>query len=358
MTFDRDPTEVLADLLRTHHVEVGRDDRDPAWLTLPRGVRASAAVYDRGRHGDLQAVQLDVLFEPWTGCVMNESCAGFGTDRESTLASAWQNFAAGSFHVLLATLLYHDTEEVDRTMWDIDGIPRAVTLGGVVSRGARPDDDGWLHAFEAAVRTAILPEGLHWIRLFYAQVEGEEVACEVLLDNVPWEEVQEPMAAFAWPASDDYYSVRLFLVVQGGLDIRRAMAVLIDHAIRGDDQVVEELVKLGYELTDARLLVALVPLAFGRVVASDVFREAPPRFSDTAVLVTADGEEPLLLDEDPFFAEATFLARQTMSIESMAPDHINALLGRSAELAIVQAAIDGRIDPGELELPPPRISLT
>jgi hypothetical protein len=39
-------------------------------------------------------------------------------------------------------------------------------------------------------------------------------ACEVLLDNTTWGPVQERMETAGWPAGDDFYSVRLFLILQ------------------------------------------------------------------------------------------------------------------------------------------------
>ena len=38
--------------------------------------------------------------------------------------------------------------------------------------------------------------------------------CEVLLDNEVWNEMQAEMAAVDWPSGQDFYSVRVFLVVQ------------------------------------------------------------------------------------------------------------------------------------------------
>jgi hypothetical protein len=44
-------------------------------------------------------------------------------------------------------------------------------------------------------------------------VQGRALACEVLLDNDVWEEVQTEMAAVNWPCGQEFYSVRVFLVI-------------------------------------------------------------------------------------------------------------------------------------------------
>jgi hypothetical protein len=49
-------------------------------------------------------------------------------------------------------------------------------------------------------------------------VQGRALACEILLDNEVWEEMQAEMAAIDWPCGQEFYSVRLFLVIQDKQD--------------------------------------------------------------------------------------------------------------------------------------------
>src|SRR5262249_55783631 len=158
------------------------------------------------------SVQLDVRFEVAPGQTVIESFAGVGQTREQALADALQNFAANSFHVILAAFLERDDAQVSKEEWSMGGRKRSVTVGNVGIRGKPPVQGaqlvGWFKLFEEKLKSEQLAPGTHWVRLYYAQLRGKAIACEVLLDNEMWEEMQADMAAIDWPAGQDFYSVR------------------------------------------------------------------------------------------------------------------------------------------------------
>jgi hypothetical protein len=55
---------------------------------------------------------------------------------------------------------------------------------------------------------------LCWIRFYYGHLSDPTRITEVLLNNEPWPEVAEAMEAVAWPQSESFYSVRLFLILR------------------------------------------------------------------------------------------------------------------------------------------------
>jgi hypothetical protein len=55
---------------------------------------------------------------------------------------------------------------------------------------------------------------IHWLRIFFADPQGFGQTAEVLLDNELWDEAQEAVGSLTWERSNDYYSVRRFLVLQ------------------------------------------------------------------------------------------------------------------------------------------------
>ena len=150
-----------------------------------------------------------------------------------------------------------------------------------------------------------LPEGTHWVRVFSSQ-EGVKVTTEVLLDNVPWDDVHTTLARFPWPVSPSYYSARVFLFAQGGVDVSHAIADLVSRPEADDVDLAMAMIARGVDATDADLLVALVPVAFGRLLFED--RKIP--FSPFAMLASRSGSAPrqIRLDEDPIFTEETWLA--------------------------------------------------
>jgi len=344
-----DPVEGLAAVLAGHQVD---SQRDGDWLLLPRGCRATARFHVRG---EAPVIQLDVMFEPWTGCQVVESVVGVGPSREQREAGAWQAFTAASLHVLLAAFLYHEEVPVERTAWQIHGSTRAVTIGPVVGRGTDPGERGWLDAVRDVIEGSNLPEGTHWIRVFYAHDHRAKLACEVLLDNQPWPEARDIVEEIEWPVRDDYYSVRLFLVVQGGTDVSRAVALFADQPGLDDDDYARALIAAGADPGDAALMVAMVPLAFGRVMVEGL----EVGFSPTATVQRRGGGPPaeVVLDDHPIFSEAAFLAERSQEQGTLSRDQFLSIALRSAEIDALNQALEAGAQPADLEFAPPIVSV-
>jgi len=341
---DRIPLDVLQELLSRHGIDAPVEGD---WLRLPRGCRCAARFIQLQSDG---AIQLDVAFEPWQGALVLESCAGFGERRAEQEADAWRRFAAGSLHVLLAAFLYDEAVPVERTAWEIDGLTRAVTISDALTRGEPPDLAPWRNAIRSAIMGSTLPEGTHWIRVFVAQLQGT-LTTEVLLDNEPWEYAAEQLAGFIWPVGGDYYSVRYFLVVQGGIDVSRAIADLVAHLDADDDQLVELMQARGVDARDADCLVALIPLAFGRLLLE---RLQVPLCPDVVFVSRAGMSQKTcrLLDE-PIYCEAIWLAERA----TLTRDQSSSIARRSPEVKAVEAMIEQGQAPGRLVLSSPHVSV-
>lgn len=317
-------SETLRDLFASHRLEA---QLDGDWVLLPRGCRARVVPIERNR----TVLQLDVVFEPWTGTPVIESCVGFGETRTEQEADAWRIFATGSLPVLLAAFFYDDEVEVRRTMWEIDGLQRPVTIGATVTRGDPPELDTWWEAARDLIEDSTLPEGTHWIRLVIAQ-EDAEVVTEVLLDSEPWAHGQAALSELAWPASPDYYSARIFLVLQGGLDVGRAVADLIAGAGGDDTALTAALLERGVDETDAAMMVGLIPIAFGRVMLAHL--EVP--FAPEADLTSraSGASHRVRLEDQPIFTEATWFAERG----TLSQDQFLAIALRSPELRLIHEA--------------------
>ncbi len=337
-----DPLAALADLLAAHQVE---HTLDGDWLLLARGCRARAFHHEIGP----TVMQLDVRFEPWIGTPVLESCAGFGPTPAAQRADAWRTFAMGSLPVLLATLLYHDDAEVERTAWEIDGLVRAVTLGGLVVRGEPPERDRWRAAVQELIVGSALPEGLHWIRAYVALHEDEVLDTEVLLDSQPWDHGQEALTGFRWPRVDGMASLRLFVVVQGGLDVSRAIADLALAGAREDDGVVGAMAARGVDPLDAAQVIALVPLAFGRLLLEPLGVE--PASEGVLVSRATGGERAFAVASHPLVDEASFLAGRGTLTE----DQFLAVARRSTEVRAFEAFVEAGHEPSDFRPRPPRV---
>jgi hypothetical protein len=208
--------ELLLDLFRAHAIEAVAEDE---WITFPnRTLRAGASIVRDTEQRGWMSAQLAVRLEIAPGQTILESFAGLGETREKAIADALHNFSVNSFHVFLAAFFRSRDEQVTQEEWIIGGRTSRVTIGNLGIRGKPPVQGerllGFFKQFEDKLKAKHLQPGTHWVRLYYGQMQRKAIACEVLLDNGEWEELQSEMAAIDWPASEDFYSVRVFLVIQ------------------------------------------------------------------------------------------------------------------------------------------------
>lgn len=207
--------DVLVQLFSGHGVEAARHGDGVVFPAHP-GLWANGEafrMYER-------IAQLDVRLGVEPGRMLVESVSGIGMTDGEQILNGLEAFTSTTFHVLLTAFFglpeCHGTERLE---WEIGGRKRVVFLGVVGTRfGFPPGPDGqpdlrFYHHFERHLKAQPLPPGTHWVRLYQMRFRGEATANEVLLDNDPWPEMQEAMAAFEWPATEKHYDVRLFLVI-------------------------------------------------------------------------------------------------------------------------------------------------
>jgi hypothetical protein len=191
--------------------------RSGNWIMVDGGrLFVRAAHFDQIQHAQSLVLQTDFIFLTPSGQHIIESFAGIGTDQRSALIDACKSFQDSAFHVLLVTCLEYSCEHVDRESWTIGGSVRVLTFGWLRTRGQFPLDL-WPPVFKAMqsqMESIQLSAGLHWVRYFYAHIPGENPTVEVLVDNEPHQALASAASSLPWPASDTFYSARLFFTVQ------------------------------------------------------------------------------------------------------------------------------------------------
>lgn len=208
--------QFLIDLFQHHGIEATVQN---GVIVFPgQSMMLTGEIVQEIKHPDQLIVQLDVRLKIASGRELVESFAGFGGTREKAEMSALEAFATGSFHVLLASFFGKPDEQVHLEEWTIANQKRRVILGNIMIRGKLPveqaQNNEWFKIFETKIKAANLSPGPHWIRLYFAQMKNNQMDCEVLLDNQTWEPIQTQMAAFNWPKSENFYTLRVFLVIQ------------------------------------------------------------------------------------------------------------------------------------------------
>jgi len=348
--------EFLSQLFHSHGVETVKQEE---WVLLADGRhRVRAAVTDRSEQPAGSWVRLDVQMVLAPGKHVIESFAGLGADLAEAVADAQRNFALNSLHVLLATFYARGLDQVQRDVWLIGGEQKEVVTGGLAVRGEVPTEvpGSLLNAFAEAIRAQRLSPGIHWVRLYYAMMESGRTICEVLLDNEPWPELQAQMAAYPWPKSGQFYSVRQFLTIRGGLDLGDVVAAWCRLKEASDAEICAELRSRGEDPVEVEKSVALVPLAFGRVILEPM----RVRVCDYALVPNPDskGSAEIVLLDEPIFAAALAYARDARAKGLMTRDEYLAVAGRSAELDGVNQALNAGSKPEDLVLGPPLLFLS
>ncbi|WNG37225.1 hypothetical protein F0U61_28785 [Archangium violaceum] len=350
-------TPPLRELLQLHDVTC-LEEGD--WLRLgPSGPRAQAWFVNAQSHPSHHSVQLDVVLELWTGRVLIESFGGFGKTAQEAERDAFENLARGSLHVLLGAFVRPPDEHVTVEEWELSGVRRRVILGNIQGRGVQPSAEAtraWFQELERALKALPLVSGTHWLRVYYAQQASQTMVLEVLLDNQEWPELKEALEKAPWPSAPEFLSQRLFLVLQGGVDVSRAVAAFVAPSDRDDELIYEELRSQGATPLEAEKLVAYLPLAFGQVLVQHM----GPRFPDSALFVTAGtrNERPVFLPEDPLWCESIRLAEEAIADGSLTRDQFNAIALRSSTLHALNNALNAGSKPEDLVFAPSVITLS
>lgn len=330
----------LKNIFQQHGVEC---EEESNILIFPKErMTAYAKIFDMSTL-PTKLLQLDVILKIGIGKEIVESCIGIGMDTNAAIEDAWKNFLKNTFHVLLATFFIPEDEElVNRLEWVVNGRKYNVTMGQMTFRGNLPKTFSlkWYEEFESMIKEQDLSPGTHWIRLFYAQSVNEMLSCEILLDNNVWKSVESKVRAFNFPKNNDYLSIRIFMVMQDGLEISRAVAILasIDD---GESDIIMELKKTGMSTIDAEKAQIFIPLAFGRVFLRSMTTAS---FSDEAIITNDNNEEiNIALNDELIYTEAYKLAEEVMTNGQIDKNHLERILVQSSEFNAYNNALhEGR----------------
>jgi len=209
--------EILLKLLESHGVSAAVQSD---WIETSTGYKLAASVVREmpSRKGTVN-LQLDFYVALPDGRLLIESFAGLGTSRAEAIKDGVQNYVSNSFHAILSSVSdVADSDQVEIEEWEIDGRKRKVVVGGM---GIRRFTDaefnpptGWFATVQKQIEQLPLDQRCHWIRCYYAQMEGKPMAIEALLDNEESAILVDTMKQIEWPIDSEFYGLRVFLVVQ------------------------------------------------------------------------------------------------------------------------------------------------
>ncbi|MFB1482158.1 DUF6348 family protein [Corallococcus sp. RDP092CA] len=348
--------EPLGELLRAHGVPFQEED---GWLRVePGGPRLQAQIIATRTEPDLCLRQLDVVLEPWTGRWVIESAGGFGPTEQEAWEDGLQNFTRGSLHVLLSTFLLPPDDHVTVETWRVGGIDRKVILGDIVSRGdgtAPSHEEPWIATLEEAIKSLPLPSGTHWVRVYYCQMDGARLSLEVLLDNEPWQALADRLDKASWPSAPGFLSRRLFLTLQGGVDVSRAVATWL--GLSEDDDPIALFQEQGATRLEAEKLDAYLPLAFGEPMLKRLGAMAPisAEFTANPPMI----QRTILLAEEPLWREAVQLAEEAFQGKTrLTREQLVHISNSGATVRALNGLLNRGSDPKDVRFTPTLIVLS
>ncbi|MBD8348402.1 DUF6348 family protein [Dysgonomonas sp. HGC4] len=305
--YEESAIKVIADLFRSHGVECLEESG--ILVFQKETITVDIRLFDRSSQTELKILQLDVRVKIGINCDIIESVAGFGDNYEIATKRALENFTYNSFHVIFSAFYTSSSSssEVKKYNCTIGDKPFEVTMSNIGVRGKLPESfpTNWLDQFEEILQKQNLDEGIHWVRLFYAQQDNKMTTCEVLLDNDVWGDVLAHTTKLNWPKSENFFSVRVFMVLTSGTDIRRIAALIGGTAEY--ENVYENLKAYGLSDLGIEKAYSMIPEAFGRAFIESI---GSGKFNSEAIIIN-DANEQFNIDlhKEAYYMQAFKLAQ-------------------------------------------------
>jgi len=162
--------------------------------------------------------RLDVGVTLPNGLELYEAFSDFGKSERDVINNNLTNFARGTLHVMLdafnATKKYSDKET-----WTIQGQKWNVFIGDYNIKKASAIKSveippNLFELIEEILYEQELTEEYYFIRCFYAHYKQSVMASEFMINNKNIEYAEEKIAKLDWMSSENFYSVREFLILK------------------------------------------------------------------------------------------------------------------------------------------------
>lgn len=214
------------ELLTGHGIAAGTSCR---WASIRDGLAdARLILVPHSYENAVYCQQLDVHVSLQDGRTLIESFAGVGPDENSSVLDGVQNFAAGSFHVLLSAfygMRCHDQVELEN--WVLGPKTWMAHLGPVLTREFASDGNQSrgpdvasmplrevIDSIKTELARVTLEPTLHWLRIYLMRGMPELCETEVLLDNNPFEPGIDALRMLDHSTTGHVYSHRIFLMLE------------------------------------------------------------------------------------------------------------------------------------------------
>lgn len=181
--------------------------------------RLSESLYgsERGANGGF-SVELEFRVRMPDDREIIEYVAGSGDSLAKAENDAKLNFLLSTFHVVYRSFLNPNDPHQKEERVNIGGKSRVLVLGDTMTRGETtnsvPDMFPFRERFRSIVASLPLSEQTHWLKIVYANHHSKPMLCAVTLDNNDNPALTEAVKNLPWPAKEEFYMVKQFMVVK------------------------------------------------------------------------------------------------------------------------------------------------
>ncbi|WP_303821576.1 DUF6348 family protein [Apibacter mensalis] len=207
------PQEILANMLLAHDLP-SIEYKD--WLLVDEQLPAMRAeTFDFKEYENGAGIRLDITLLLASKKTISESYLGIGKNKISAIQNAFQNFVTNSFHVLLSAFWQiTNDDQIGIEEWEIKGKKWKVYIGNFGCKGDFNIPENLFKIIEEQIQEENLEEDLYWLRIYYANVNSQEIMIETLKNNEVWPEMENKLKTVAWDSSDKFYSLRNFIILK------------------------------------------------------------------------------------------------------------------------------------------------
>ncbi|MDU1903786.1 MAG: DUF6348 family protein [Dysgonomonas sp.] len=350
--FESKLNNLLLELFQKHGVN-GSFIEDENIIFLDQCIKAHCHLYDKTAT-QTTVVQLDIIIEIGLDKVICESCAGLGINMEEAVSDSFNSFVRNSFHTILAAFFSSEyDDQVVRNERTIGSIPYDVVSSQIGIRGKQPDklSTKWIKQFENEIKKQELDNGINWIRIFYAISGNQITTSEVLINNNTDTSLQDIARTFDLTLTEDFYTLRLFYILQSKWDFGRLSAIILwasQYCGEKDFEVIEDVFSgLGMSALDIGKAYAMIPLAISYAFIEKI---APNALTTKAQIMNKEKQTfDIDLNDEFFFSESYKWAKNSINNNLINRDSLIGVLQMSSLFNALNNALNNGSNPEDLK---------
>jgi hypothetical protein len=180
-------------------------------------LRASTYGVDRS-HANGISVELEFRVALPGGGEIVEYLAGLGADESKARKDCLGNFVLTTFHPIYKAFMNAEDPHQRVDTFPVDGKDRQLLRGNLIWRGTSSPEQAEIDAIADRLRDLMFQQhfatGPHWVKVVYSQAKGKPMTVEVTRDNTVDDALTAAVTQLPWPAREEFYMAKQFIVVE------------------------------------------------------------------------------------------------------------------------------------------------